>query len=1218
MKKNFKSVLALIMAAAMVMSLLAGTAFAATDVGGESSDDAIVVGSNGNQANAPRYASYVNESVDGITLDDSVSWHNGLVYYGGTGYDSEGGVYYVSNSTITMDTDADGSDTSDFGGLGAAVAAIGDGITLYIEDTTIETTGVAKLALYTDDGAVSIVKNSTLISNGGVIYDGFYSTADTTMMVSPPWVLGLGGNEDEGVNARTTNIMGTNSVGVYIDSEFYASGWGALSTDNGSGNTMIVINTYVYVENSGYGAYTIGETTEEYYGSTMDVSTYAIIMTGGEATFQSYTAGEEVAVYKLDGGTDDYGNYTEGTLVTTVTSDAVTEGTVYSEIVSDNFGFMCHSNGTTGYNIINILDGTSVTATDAIFLIKKINAVITVDDATLESTEKGVILQIIDNDDDYIGVDSTLEWGFDDDYGHSYGTHMPSFNQTFSEEDGYSNEWIVNDYALTGDSSSNWTVVYNMTNTTVEGDIWNSSGYVGSNPATTLTVNLGEGAVLTGIISAGAFSHDTKYAEVGDGDWSGASALGHVTNIVYSNGINLVSVNVADGAVWYVDDDCYIDELTVDDASSVVVAEGVTLTVGDTAYTGVTIGAEVADTGADEEAEEEETEESSSAIVVGSNGNSANAPQYASYVNESVDGITLTDEVSWHNGLVFYGGDGYDNEGGVYYVSNSTITMDTDADGSDTSDFGGLGAAVAAIGNGITLYIENTTIETTGVAKLALYTDDGAVSIVKNSTLISNGGVVYEGYYSTADTTMMVSPPWVLGLGGAADEGVNARTTNIMGTNSVGIYIDSTFKASGWGALSTDNGSANTMVVINTVVEVENSGYGAYTIGETTEEYYGSTMDVSTYAIIMTGGEATFQSYTAGQEVEVYKMDGDADEYGINEEGTLVATVTSDAVTEGTVYSTIVSDNFGFMCHANASSGYNIINILDGTSVTSTDAVFLIKKINAVITVDDATLTSTEKGVILQIIDNDDDYIGVDATLEWGFNDDYGHSYGTHMPSFNQTFSEEDGYANEWIADTAAAALYEAGTYDTADNWTVVYNMTNTTVEGDIWNSSGYVGSNVATTLTVNLGEGASLTGIISAGAFSHDTKSATVGDGDWSGASALGHVTNIVNSNGVNIVDVVLTDDAAWTVTEDSYIDSLTVSGTAVVTIAEGATLTVGDATYGEGTITADGYTTASSTTDDSSSPTTGDSNSVALWMALAALAVFGCAIAVRAKKFD
>ena len=38
---------------------------------------------------------------------------------------------------------------------------------------------------------------------------------------------------------------------------------------------------------------------------------------------------------------------------------------------------------------------------------------------------------------------------------------------------------------------------------------------------------------------------------------------------------------------------------------------------------------------------------------------------------------------------------------------------------------------------------------------------------------------------STADQALMVAPPWVLGLGGNAEEPCNARTTNLMGNYSV-------------------------------------------------------------------------------------------------------------------------------------------------------------------------------------------------------------------------------------------------------------------------------------------------------------------------------------------------------------------------------------------------------------------------------------------------
>lgn len=540
-------------------------------------------------------------------------------------------------------------------------------------------------------------------------------------------------------------------------------------------------------------------------------------------------------------------------------------------------------------------------------------------------------------------------------------------------------------------------------------------------------------------------------------------------------------------------------------------------------------------------------------ITKGSFATEAAAPRYATVQNENVDGQEIIDDVSWHNGVV------YDAEG-KWAINGTTITMNTDADGSDTNDFSGLGAAV--MNNGTYVEIADSTIETTGVAKLALFTDNGGITVVKNSHLLANGGVIYNGYMSTADQKVMVSPPWVLGLGGNAEEPCDARTTNLMGNYSVAAYVDSYFYAKGWGALSVDSGTNMNMVIVNTDVDVETSGYGAYNIGDSTESYYGSNMDVSTYAIIMTGGEASFQSYTGGQNIDVVQFSGETNEFGHGINGNVVATVSSDKVTAGeTVVSEIVSDNFGFMCHANGSSGWNVLKVLDGTKVTTNDAIFLVKKVEADITVDNAVLESGND-VIVQVIDNDDDYVGLDFAATWGEDNGYGHAYGSHMPTFNSTFTEAEGYSNEWIADTAAAAKED---YDTASNWNVNYTMTNTAVEGDLWNSTGYVGSNVATTMNVTLGQGAELTGVISAGAFSHTTKYAEVGNGDWTGAEALGHVTNIANSNGVNLVNVVLTDNAAWKVTADSIVTNLT-ADSAAITADEAVTITV------EGTLTLDG----------------------------------------------
>ena len=323
-------------------------------------------------------------------------------------------------------------------------------------------------------------------------------------------------------------------------------------------------------------------------------------------------------------------------------------------------------------------------------------------------------------------------------------------------------------------------------------------------------------------------------------------------------------------------------------------------------------------------------------------------PRYATFVNQNASG-EIIDDVSWHNGAVYFGS-------GSYTIDGATILMDTDADGSDTNDFSGLGAAVLATGKGVVLEVRDSDIETTGVAKLALFTDGGAVSVVKNSRLVSNSGTVYEGYMSTADQAMMINPPWVLGLGGPK---CNARTTNVMGDYSVAAYIDSEFVAGGWGALSTDSGTNMNMLVINSTVDVEDSGYGAYTIGDTTEDYYGVTENVSTYANIMTGGVATYQAYVGGTDIQLVQFGGETNEYGHGINGDVVAVVRSDKVPEGVIVPSVInSDEFGFMCHSNGASGYNVVNILDGTTVNTDDAVFLVKKVNSVFNVDRATLNS--------------------------------------------------------------------------------------------------------------------------------------------------------------------------------------------------------------------------------------------------------------------
>ena len=68
----------------------------------------------------------------------------------------------------------------------------------------------------------------------------------------------------------------------------------------------------------------------------------------------------------------------------------------------------------------------------------------------------------------------------------------------------------------------------------------------------------------------------------------------------------------------------------------------------------------------------------------------------------------------------------------------------------------------------------------------------------------------------------------------------------------------------------------------------------------------------------------------------------------------------------------------------------------------------------------------------------------------------------------------------------------------------------------------------------------------------------------------SIGQVANLVNDNGGNAVNVILTRDAVWNVTGISLIASLTIEGDAQVVVPEGITLAVNGVEYTNCTLTA------------------------------------------------
>ena len=537
----------------------------------------------------------------GITVNAESDTFAGLVV--------ESAPYTLSGSSILLDTSAAGGTTNDFAGLGAAVSAYGRGTLLSIEDSDIETTGVVKPALFIGGGADVIIRNSRLTANGGTVYDTYLSNANQGTMIGAPWHLGI---DNARGNSRCVNLMGAQSTETVVDSSITAAGWGGLSVDDGSYMRMDVINSSVDVD-EGYGAFAIGQVTENWRGSEIHAGVLDFILMGGHVNIGAYTGGEEIAVRRMEvrdagEGIDHYYAQETDEVVATVKSDALPSGEMKtSHIVSDRFGFEAHSmmlNDTV--NTVTLTEGTEVETGEAAFLVKSGFAEITVDNASVtvgESPYTGetVFLQMMDNDDGFCGLTN-----------FQYST----FGEYFWEPDGWSYEFRdtidTDDYDLQGGSGydvcaygaeaakelGQWWTKVELKNTDITGDLWNSTGYW-TQGGSDLYVTIGENASVTGVISAGAYQHYAKTYEVGlygyysatgsesvpleqnewynspcSGSWENAKYISVVANTPFYYGANGVELTVENGGLWNVTDTSFLTGLTID-GGTVIGAVGI-------------------------------------------------------------------------------------------------------------------------------------------------------------------------------------------------------------------------------------------------------------------------------------------------------------------------------------------------------------------------------------------------------------------------------------------------------------------------------------------------------------------------------------------------------------------------------------------------------------------------------------------------------------------
>ncbi|MFT4249049.1 MAG: hypothetical protein QM581_13630 [Pseudomonas sp.] len=256
-------------------------------------------------------------------------------------------------------------------------------------------------------------------------------------------------------------------------------------------------------------------------------------------------------------------------------------------------------------------------------------------------------------------------------------------------------------------------------------------------------------------------------------------------------------------------------------------------------------------------------------------------------------------------------------EGAGDYVLDRPVI---DLEGPGTDDAIGVGAGIT-IKKGAHVVINDPRIRTHGVVRTAIFADSQAKVQINRAEIETRGGQLPADYKFSILPGEMKEVPYGLGISGTV------RATNAQAADVT--YQDSYIKAWGWGGLATDGAGPTKLTLINSVVEVEESGYAAYSNGEATDIFDHSVLRAPTYGLVTGGpGSALF--------------------------------------TNGTV---VDSGKYGVMSHQG--DGKGTVRLEKGSVLLSRLTAFTIKGRNKDIEIDDARVVAGN-GILLQTMENDD------------------------------------------------------------------------------------------------------------------------------------------------------------------------------------------------------------------------------------------------------
>jgi hypothetical protein len=377
------------------------------------------------------------------------------------------------------------------------------------------------------------------------------------------------------------------------------------------------------------------------------------------------------------------------------------------------------------------------------------------------------------------------------------------------------------------------------------------------------------------------------------------------------------------GSIWVVDKTTSLNTLTIPDGASVTAADGHSLTmtvdgIGTAVIPGTYKGNVVLTVTDDIPVKYKELDPHHFRVAVYVDDGkvvpekSVKAAVVGGHVSDTTaTGVSITSNEERFNGILVTGNS-------KYKIVSPTIKFT----GNGGNDFAGFGAAIMSSGTA-DVTVSNAKITNKGAVRTAVFVGGNSTMHVKNTTIDVANGTLPADYKFTIEVGRMMAVPWMLGLTG------NIRATNLV-DNGTAYYSDSHIRTQGWGALSTDDTKRVRMYVTNTTVEAVDSGYGAYTIGDSVDRFSHSTLNVHDYGMIMAAnGSGTF--------------------------------------TNGTV---VNSGRFGVMMHSG--NGVNGTLLIEKGSIFNTKSTAIqVKGRGANIIVDDAQLNA-DNGILLQAMINDD------------------------------------------------------------------------------------------------------------------------------------------------------------------------------------------------------------------------------------------------------